>query len=245
MQKIRELVEAGRALRSKAGVKVRYPLRNATIICTKKIEDKIKDLLDLLQDELNVKDIIFERNTEKFMTKIVKPNHASLGPKFKEEAKTIVKEIESRDTTTLYQELTKKGKITMLIAGKRVILTKKDFEIIEVEKKHIARTDVADVVLLLYTELTPDLEAEGFAREIVRRIQAMRKDMKLLVEQKIVTQIKVDDKKAKILQPWKDYIIDETRSKQLIFIQKPKGKMVKKWIIDNLETEIGIDIGNT
>ena len=122
----------------------------------------------------------------------------------------------------------------------KITLTKDDFEIVETEKEHIARTETEQITLILDTHLTPELEAEGFAREIVRRIQSMRKELDLDVEDRISTEIKVDKDKKTALQKWDDYIKGETRSKKIIFVDKPAGKLVKKWKIDEIEAEIGI-----
>ena len=241
MEKIRDLVEVGRALRSKIGIKVKYPLSNATLVCDKKIEDSIKDLLDLLNEEINVKKISFERDTSNFMTKTVKPNHSKLGPKYKAKAKGIVNAIEELDSHQLYGDLTKTKKITVSVDGEDIVLTMDDFQIVESEKSHIARTETEDAVLLFDTTLTPDLEAEGFAREIVRRIQSMRKELDLDVEDRITVGINIDSEKKNALQKWQDYIQGETRSKELSFIDRPSGKLVKKWKIDELEVEIGIN----
>lgn len=240
MEKIRALVEVGRALRSKIGIKVKYPLSSATLVCEKKIEDSIKDLLDLLNEEINVKKIAFERDTSKFMTKTAKPNHSKLGPKYKAKAKQIVEEIEKQDEQKLYQELTNKKQTIVNVDGEKIKLTMDDFQIVENEKPNIARTQTEDTTLLLDTTLTPKLEAEGFAREIVRRIQSMRKELDLKVEDKISTEIKIDAEKKTTLKKWEDYIKGETRSKKIAFVDKPSGKLVKKWKIDELDTEIGI-----
>jgi len=68
----------------------------------------------------------------------------------------------------------------------------------------------------------------------------MRKELDLDVEDRISTEIKVDKDKKTALQKWDDYIKGETRSKKIIFVDKPAGKLVKKWKIDEIETEIGI-----
>ena len=94
--------------------------------------------------------------------------------------------------------------------------------------------------LFLETTLTPELEAEGFAREIVRRIQSMRKELDLDVEDMISTEINVDSVRKKALQKWEDYIKVETRSKTVVFVDRPTGKLVKKWNIDRIETKIGL-----
>ena len=240
MQKIRNLVEVGRALRSKIGIKVRYPLNTATLVCNNESEKEMKDLLDLLNEEINVKNISFERNTSKFMVKTVKPNHSQLGPKYKAKAKAIVSAIEELDKQKLYSDLTKKGEIVVNVNNEKIKLTMNDFEVVETEKEHIAKTQTEDTILLLDTTLTPELEAEGFAREIVRRIQSMRKELDLDVEDRIETQIKAGSKKAESLKNWEDYIKGETRSKELSLVEKPKGKLVKNWKIEDLEIEIGI-----
>jgi len=240
MERIRELVEIGRSLRSKIGIKVRYPLNYATIVCKKNVEGLMNDLVDLLNEEINVKHISFARDTSQFMTKMVKPNHSVLGPRLKEKAKKVTDKIESMDKNKLYEELMKNKETTIELDGEKIKLTKDDFEIVEKEKEHIARAEVEDMILLLDTTLTPELEAEGFAREIVRRIQSMRKELDLDVEDKISTEILVGQEKKKALQKWEDYIQEETKSKKISFVDKPSGKLVKKWKINELEAEIGI-----
>ncbi|UCF48997.1 MAG: isoleucine--tRNA ligase [Thermoplasmatales archaeon] len=240
MEKIRALVEAGRALRSKIGIKVRYPLGSAIIVCDKKIEDSIKNLLDLLNEEINVKKISFERDTSKFITKSIKPNYSNLGKRLREKSKAVVGKIEQMDMKKVHEDITNNKKITIDIDSEKINLTKDDFDIIETEKDHIARTETEDAILLIDTTLTEELKTEGLAREIVRRIQSMRKELDLDVEDRITTQIKVDNDKKKALQDWDKYIKTETRSKDLVFSEKPSGKHVKKWKIDELEAEIGI-----
>lgn len=241
MKQIRTLVEAGRALRSKIGIKVRYPLSTATLVCDKKTEDSIKDLLDLLNEEINVKQITFERDTSNFMIKSVKPNPSVIGKRFHDKAKGIFSKIEQINKNKIYEELDKNKKIIIELDGEKIILTKDDFQIIETEKENIARTEIEKIILLLNTYLSPELESEGFAREIVRRIQSMRKELNLDVEDKIITQIKVNADKKIGLQKWEDYIKDETRSKSIEYVEKPNGKLVKKWDIDEIEAEIGIN----
>jgi len=240
MEQIRGLVEVGRALRSKIGIKVRYPLSNATLICDKKTEDSIKDLLDLLNEEINVKKIIFERDASKFMTKSIRPNHSSIGKRLHEKAKIVLSKIEKMDKNKLYNDLNKNKKIIIESDGEKIALTKDDFEIIETEKEHIAQTQTEKIKLLIDTRLTPELEAEGFAREIVRRIQSMRKELDLDVEDKIITEIKVDSDKKKALEKWNSYIKNETRSKDINYVDKASGNLVKKWDIDKIHAEIGI-----
>ena len=89
--------------------------------------------------------------------------------------------------------------------------------------------------------MTPELEAEGFAREVIRRIQSMRKELDLNVDDKIKVEINIlDDKKKAMIQQWEDYIQEETRAEEFHIIYSPKGKLVKKWDIDGILVTIGI-----
>jgi isoleucyl-tRNA synthetase len=240
MERIRALVEAGRALRSKIGVKGRQPLPMASLFCSKEREEETRPLLDLLKEELNVKTISYARDTSKFMTKTVKPNYAHLGPKYKEKAKTIVQQLESLDKHILYEQLTKKKAVIIQVGAEKIRLTKEDFDIIEQEKEHIVKAAVNDITLFLDTTITPELEAEGLARELIRRIQSMRKEMNLTVDDRIITEIRLDATKKAALQDWKDHIKEETRSKTVSFVETPTGALVRTWTIDELTIDIGI-----
>jgi len=240
MERIRSLVEVGRALRSKIGIKVRYPLQKATIICSKEVENHITNIIDLLIEEINVKTIDFSRTADMFMEKQVKPNYAVLGPKLKEKAGLVSKQLEQIDKKTLYQDLLKDKSIDVKINDESITLTLDDFEIVEQEKEHIARTEINDMILILDTHLTEELEAEGFARELVRRIQSMRKELNLDVEKAITTEIQIDKGKEIMVSNWKQYIMQETRSSDLIFRRQPKGSLVKEWDIDEDQVTIAI-----
>ena len=240
MTQIRGLVEVGRALRSKIGINVRYPLPEAMLVCDEHVEEKIKDLLDLLVEEVNVKKITFERKTDKYINRKVKPNYAVLGPRLKEKMSSFNKVIAGMDPVKLYESLQEQEELTFTVDGEQVTCSKDDFLVEEEEKEHIARTQAGDAILLLDTELTPTLEAEGFARELVRRIQSMRKELDLDVEQHIQTQVQVDENKKQGVNTWKDYIANETRSKPFTVTDSLTGDHKKTWKINENEVTIAI-----
>jgi len=240
MEQIRAVVESGRALRSKINIKGRHPLPSASIVCSKEIEKSTKPLLELLKEELNVKTISYARDTTAFMTKTVKPKYSHLGPKYKEKAKSITQVLDTYDKHQLYEQLIKKKEVILSIGAEKIRLTADDFEIVEHEKEHFAKATVQNITLFLDTIVTPELEAEGLARELIRRIQSMRKELNLDVEDRIATEIALDSTKNKALQGWKDHIKEETRSKTVSFVDKPTGALLKKWMIDELAVDIGI-----
>ena len=176
------------------------------------------------------------------MDKKLKPNHSHIGPKYKEKAKRIVEEIEKLDNKKLYEDLSEKNSINITVDDEEINLLKDDFEIFESEKQNIASTKIEDISLFIDTNLTPELEAEGFAREIVRRIQSMRKELDLDVEQHISTMVELEKDRQDMLKKWETYIMEETRSDKYIYSHKPLGKLVKTWDIDDIQVKIGIKI---
>jgi len=240
MQQIRDLVEVGRALRSKIGIKVRYPLSEAILICSKETEDSIKGLVELLREEINVKEIKYQQNTDGFMDKELKPNFAVIGPRFKEKAGIVSKVLETLDKHKLYQEILEKGSYNVDIDGEEISLNIDDFEVVEKEKEGIARTETGGIIILMNTILTDELKAEGFCREVVRRIQSMRKELDLDVEQEIEIIIHLNEDNKKMLDSWIGYVKEETRSKDIQFSSKQEGSLVKTWKIDDDEISIAI-----
>lgn len=242
MQRIRDLVEVGRALRSKIGIKVRYPLASATIVCEKEIETSLKGLIGLLMEELNVKEVLFQRTSDTFMDKLVKPNFAVLGPRLKEKAGFVQKILTQMDMSMLFEELQQDGNVSVDVNGETIELSLDDFEIQQKVKDDIAETKTDDAFLFLDIRLTQDLEAEGFAREIVRRIQSMRKEIDLAVESQITTVLSIPADKQQGLSSWVEYIKQETRSISLTFSDTAEGTFVKPWDIDDMQVIIGLSV---
>lgn len=94
--------------------------------------------------------------------------------------------------------------------------------------------------LFIDFSVTPEIEAEGYARELIRRIQQMRKDLKLNVEQFVDCQVKTEDRLVELFETWRDHISNEVRAKTLVFTDDPKGAEVKSWDVTGKEIVIGI-----
>ena len=240
MQLIIKLAEEGRTLRAKNNIKIRQPLSRLTLVTSKENQNLIKDLLDLLKEEINIKEIKFSDKPEEFISKKAIPNISKLGPKYKGKTNEIVEIIKKMKPEEITNKLEKNKEIVLKIDEMEIKLSREDFDIIEETKENIAKADIEDVTILLDTTITPELKAEGLAREIVRRIQSMRKELNLEIEDRIQTEIKTDKNISKQLEKWIDYIKEETRSKKIVFTNQPEGKLVKKWDIDNTIVLIGI-----
>lgn len=237
MDVVRELTEAGRALRAKENIKLRHPLNRAIIIGER---EKIRAFLNILREEINVKEIEFADNLDGFMMQRIKPNHSKIGPKFKGKARLIVDALNSLPTDEIIKQLEQKG-IVYLKIPETVALEREDLIIETKEKPNFKIEKVGAYTLILDTKITPELRAEGFARELIRRIQEMRKEMDLNIEEFIGTTVSTDDEIIELLEPHKEFISTETRSKSLEFSADVKGEHVKDWDVDGVKIRIGIE----
>ena len=223
METVRKIVEEARALRAKHGIKLRRPLKEIIIVADKNLEE----FAGLIKDEINVKNVVFATEDNQFMEEVAKPNYAKLGPKFKEKARQVAEAIEKAG-----KEIRK-----VEIDGKEYELSEEDFIIEKKAKEGYAVGSVDGITIALNLVQTPELIAEGFAREIVRRIQEMRKEMNLEMEERIVVEIDIDKEK---LGEWENYVKNETRSDEIIYKRQPEGEHVKEWEIEGEKINIGI-----
>ncbi len=233
MKRIRDLVEVGRALRSKIGVNVRYPLMSASIVCAQEQEEMITPLLDLLNEEINVKKISFRRDVREFMDEHIQINTPHVGKKYKEKAKKIISCLTHQDLAAIYKKLKKHTSVSLTVDDETFTFTADDFKVVESVKENYVQGSAHDMILFLETTRSDELEAEGFARELIRRIQSMRKELNLAVEDRIHIQISLSKGKKQALQPWLTHITQETRAEKLDFCPNPQGSLLKKWDIDN------------
>ncbi|MEM4257743.1 MAG: isoleucine--tRNA ligase [Candidatus Thermoplasmatota archaeon] len=240
MTTIRDLVEVGRALRSKVGINVRYPLPSATIVCSEAQEKSITPLLDLLNEEINVKKISFARSDQAFMDEQIHVYVPSIGRRYKEKAKILTTYLATADLPLLYEKIKTQKTVKITLENETFELTQDDFKRSVREKENFTRTSVGDIQLFLETTRSPELEAEGFAREIIRRIQSMRKELNLSVEEKIHVEISLSSERKISLEPWLNHIRSETRAKKLIFTDSPKGELLKQWDIDSEIVHLGL-----
>ena len=108
------------------------------------------------------------------------------------------------------------------------------------ETADIEPVEFEEGTLFIDFSVTPEIEAEGYARELIRRIQQMRKDMKLKVEQFITCEVSAEDRLVGLFETWKDHIANEVRAKSLTFTSEPKGAEVKTWDVTGKDITIGI-----
>jgi len=113
-----------------------------------------------------------------------------------------------------------------------------------VKNPNVSKVSFGPGTLCIDFEMTEDIEAEGYARELIRRIQQMRKDMRLDVEQYINCDVKADAEMTRFFEMWKEHISNEVRAKTMIFTDSPMGDDVKTWEVQGKDIVIGISSAN-
>ncbi len=242
MNKVLSLVTAGRSIRSSANIKLRQPLSELILISPLGKKDLIEKYEEVFKEELNVKKITLSKSSEELVNYTIKPNFKVLAPKVKSAVKGIGKELEKLDSdkTKEYVEMLAKGESIVITADDTEFqLTPDDLEYrIEVHEG-FAGEEAEGYLLLFNSTITDDLKQEGYVRDIIRRVQTMRKELDLEYTQKIVLSVEVDEFGKEALKKFKEYIKEETLSKEMEFT-KPKEGLIKDWKFDEFEVTIGV-----
>ncbi|WP_042700841.1 isoleucine--tRNA ligase [Thermococcus sp. PK] len=234
MEIVRKIVEAGSAARQKAKIKLRYPVRQILIETEDETTKKAVERLNyLLKDQLNAKEVKVAKVEREIR---VKPNFAKLGPHFKGDAKLIAKWIEEQDDRELYEKLMQ-GKLKVEIEGKEFTIEREHIIVEEELPDFLVGEEFDHGKVFVDKTLTRELMMEGLAREFVRRIQEMRKQLDLDVNDRIMVYIETTDENKGLLQEMLDYIKGETRAVEVRF-EEAKGYVVE-W--PEVEAKIGIE----
>ncbi len=208
MRLVIKAVEAGRSARQSANIKLRMPLSEAIISGPEGDLKRLERFSDVIKEELNVKEVRFTSG-EGMMESSVSPNYGVIGPKFRAKMKDVVKIIERLSAEDI--ERLRKGEV---LEFGDIQISQEDVLIVDKVKEGYsgAHAEGTSISVLINTEITPELRYEGLAREIIRRIQNMRKHMDLEYDAHIRTYYSGDEELEKAIEKHKDYIMKETLS---------------------------------
>ncbi|MFO7966103.1 MAG: isoleucine--tRNA ligase [Archaeoglobaceae archaeon] len=231
MAVVRELYESASNARQKANIKLRWPLRKLYIESSDQpVKEAVWELLGLIKGQCNVKEVGVVEEFPKTVS--LKPNFKALGPILKEKAQEFGSYISSLSEESI-KEVVDKGSIEY--EGQELKVP----EVLFVEYSVPDGYSIAEFskgFVYLYTERDEELVSEGYARELVRRIQEMRKEMDLNVDDFIEVDM---DMSSDLLEGWVDYIKTETRAKKLEFAP-PQDGYTKQWDIEGNKVTIGL-----
>jgi isoleucyl-tRNA synthetase len=183
------------------------------------VEDAVEALESVLLRQTNAKSIELVRMGDEWkgMELEVKPNMEVIGPVFRQWASKIAALLQYQSARRIKEGI-EKGEYSLGIEGQQVRIMPNMVSFMETLPKGVIQEEFSDGLIFLDTEITDEIRSEGFAKEMIRRIQEMRKEMDLEVDEEIYTKIKMEDQLYDIIEGKKDYMTRETRSATLDFV---------------------------
>ena len=218
MSLLREVASLGRSARMNAKLKVRQPLSGVTVILSNTQDQPwLEQHEEILRTELNVKQVTFTSDADQYVTYQVIPNFKSVGPKVGKHMPKVKQALGLADGAKLLSEMEANGKIVLVVDGENIALDSEDIEVRLQAKDGWAAAQGRGTVVVLATELTPELIREGMARDVVRLVQDHRKELDLNFTDRIVLGLVTQsDELATAIVENTDYIKQETLAVQLV-----------------------------
>ena len=208
MDLVRDLVALGRGTREQEKIKVRQPL--ASVLVDGKYEAVIGDMADLITEELNIKKVIFENNLDEYMNYSLKPNFRVAGPALGGNIKAFGGAMAKADPKEVLAKLEADGVLKLELNGETVDITPDMVDVKIDAKEGFAVAMANNVFTILDTTITPELEAEGLARELISKIQQMRKANNYEMMDNIRISVSADEDVKAAIETHRDYIMKET-----------------------------------
>ncbi|MCZ7362827.1 MAG: class I tRNA ligase family protein, partial [Candidatus Methanoperedens sp.] len=242
MNTIREIVEASSNARQKLKRKLRWPVKRILVVTKKKeVSDAVSFLETVLKEQTNAKAIFIptDEDISKELGVEVLPNHVALGPAFKKEAGRVIAELKMADGRNIKKEIEENGRFEL----KNWTITRDMITFKDIIPPAIAHAGFSEGDVYVDTELTREIESEGYAREVIRRIQDMRKELDLAVEEEIKALVEIKDARVLgLVSELKEFISGEVRAKSLILGQDVdvKGELVKDWDVEDVKMKMAI-----
>ena len=227
MDLVLDIVVLGRAARNEANIKNRQPIGTMFVRAEKALPEMYAEIV---LDELNVKKIEFTDDVEGFVTYRFKPQLRTLGPKYGKLVPKIGAALGSADGTALMNELKANGKVKLVIDGTEVELEESDLLIDTAQKEGHVSVENNGVTVVLDTNLSEELIEEGFVREIVSKIQTMRKEAGFEVLDRITVYHRDSDKVSGVIERNKESIMGDVLALE---ISEGSGEgYTKEWNIN-------------
>ena len=225
MDLVRQIVSLGRAARTEAKLKVRQPLEQVEIILVHSEHTEwLASHADLIAEELNIKRVEFSTEADHYVTYQVKPNFKALGPKFGKIAPQIAGALGKLDAAEARKVLSATGELALEVGGQQLRLTSDDVQIRLEAKPGWSASQGRAGVVVVKTELSPELKEEGLIRELIHHVQGMRRDKDLAYEARIVLYIEGPTEFLEIVRRFVPIIQRECLVERLEFSAPPTGE---------------------
>ncbi|MBQ9075212.1 MAG: class I tRNA ligase family protein, partial [Mogibacterium sp.] len=235
MKELLDIVVLGRAARNTANIKNRQPIGHMYVKAPKSMDAYYTDVI---ADELNVKQVEFTDDVEQFVSYSFKPQLRTVGRKFGKLVNGIRTALAEIDGTSAMEKLRKFEKLVLDIEGTEVELLTEDLLIETKQSERYVTENYAETSVVLDTYLTEELVEEGFVREIISKVQTMRKEAGFEVMDRIVVYVKDNEKIAAITGSNRDSICRDVLADSIV--SGEADGYVKEWNINKEKVTLGV-----
>ena len=239
MSSVRAFVEGGAAARQQAQLKLRWPVNKAVIrSSSSEVKSALQELQDILQGQLNCKELVLlgpeEQSDESRL--VIKPDAQRLQERLGDFSRSVIDALQEIDVFRLHAEMQRHGVVGLQIKGQKVNISSEELSFEEELPKGFIATSTEFGRIAIDTRMTPELQAECIARELVRRLQTMRKELDLAMEEKIDVVMGTEaEKYIKLLATQQDYLSREVRMRNLRICRASEVEgpgYIKEWNVD-------------
>ena len=235
MEHLLEIVVMGRACRNTANIKNRQPISKMYVKSCWSLSEFYKKIIE---EELNIKEVLFTDEIADFITYSFKPQLRTVGPKYGKQLGGIRTALSEIDGTAAMAEVRSTGQLELNIDGTSVVLSEEDLLIETAQMEGYISESDNSITVVLDTNLTPELVEEGFVREIISKVQTMRKEAGFEVMDKICVYIKDNDVIKGIAQKYKEQISSEVLAQDII-LEEMDG-YEKEWNINSEKVTMAV-----
>ena len=235
MDAVLKLVVLGRAARNAANIKNRQPVANMFVNAAQVLP---KFFVEIIEDELNVKRVEFRDDMSEFIRYNLKPNFRVLGKKVGKQMGAVKAALEKVDGLAAKTELDKTGEFKLALADGEVVLTAEDVEVTITQTECFNCQSDGEFSIALDTTLTPELVEEGYVREIISKIQVMRRESNFEVTDRIKIFASESEKLAEVMTGNAQEIMAVTLADEIVFLSHPNAK---NWDINGEEISLAVE----
>ncbi|HIO65664.1 MAG TPA: isoleucine--tRNA ligase, partial [Planctomycetes bacterium] len=242
MATIREIASLGRSCRSREKLRVRQPLPAVRIVLAdSSMASALASDTELISEELNVKSVEFVEDASEFVSYEVKPNFKTIGPRFGSDARSIAAALAQHpDPASIVQAATTGDQISLrLDADREVQLEAADLDVRMRQKDGWSAAESRGVVVVLSTEVTPELHREGLVREVISHVQGIRRDLDLGYDQRIRLSVATEGDLAQAVDEHGEHLQNETLTVE-IMREAPDNGEFRDVEIDGTAVRIGV-----
>jgi len=242
MRTVREIVSLGLQVRTAQKLRVRQPLEAAEIVLSDaSLARELAEHLELVRDELNVASVRFVPNADDYVRWLVKPNFRALGPRVGKHMPGVKAALVAADGAALLRELESCGRVAIAVGGERFELGPDEIAVAVEAKEGFAAASAAAGVVVLHTTLTAALVDEGLFREVLNRVQSLRKELDLEYTGRIRLSLAGDARVLSAVRPRLDTLARETLADEVALGVEPAPEVtMREAEIDGALLRIGL-----